>query len=511
MTTDDDRIKELNELIGDKIKVLGFVGGYKNNLAKCIMHCEEHGNGNDWGNPWNPTFVDLKSGNSCPKCSGMYVRTEKEALYSVNNEINKKIKVLGFINKYKGARTRCIMYCEEHGNGNDWGNPWNPACNNLKTGFGCPKCAGNYKETELEAIFDIKNNINKSLMFLSFIGKYSHRKTKCLINCKIHGNGNDWGNPWIPTFKDLKNGQGCPKCSKRYTESEKESLENINNIINDKLTVLKFIGKYKGIETRCVMNCKKHGNGDKWENPWNPTYEKLKSGRSCPKCSGNYICTEKEAFLNINNEINNKIRVIEFLGKYKGAKTRCVMHCKIHGNGNEWEKPWNPIYNNLKRGKGCPKCAIESHHLKDCIRNTIHQKNDRNIYFIKFKDLNNDRFFYKIGVSKRAGVKKRYLKTLLKKDNIVVLKSKEIETDNISALLGEYWALRHFVDERKYMLHVLKASRGGTECFKSDITKTISLESIIQRGRDDFETILDDLDLTDKERIDAISEFYRKI
>lgn len=84
----------------------------------------------------------------------------------------------------------------------------------------------------------------------------------------------------------------------------------------------------------------------------------------------------------------------------------------------------------------------------------------------------------------------------------------ESKADNISALLGEYWALRHFVDERKYMLHVLKASAGGTECFNTDITKTISLEDIIQRGRDDFESILDELDLTDEEKTKAINEFF---
>ncbi len=49
MTTNDDKIKEINKLIDDKYEVLGFIEKHKKAASKCIMNCKIHGNGNDWG------------------------------------------------------------------------------------------------------------------------------------------------------------------------------------------------------------------------------------------------------------------------------------------------------------------------------------------------------------------------------------------------------------------------------------------------------------------------------
>ncbi|MFR5399483.1 MAG: hypothetical protein ACLTH3_05520 [Lachnospira sp.] len=45
---------------------------------------------------------------------------------------------------------------------------------------------------------------------------------------------------------------------------------------------------------------------------------------------------------------------IEIIGKYDCMTSRVKVKCKVCGN------IWNPIADNIIRGKGCRKCAIES-------------------------------------------------------------------------------------------------------------------------------------------------------
>ena len=186
------------------------------------------------------------------------------------------------------------------------------------------------------------------------------------------------------------------------------------------------------------------------------------------------------------------------------------MTCDIHGECNNWNNPWNPTINHLKRGTGCPKCAIERNELSNCLKHPKQFKNGRILYFITFKNLSTNKLFYKIGVTKEEkGVKGRFTKYRLKKDNIEIIKSEEIITTNINALISEYWALQNFNKYRKYMLHVLKESNGGTECFSKNICEIMSLKDIIRKSSNNFKNTLKDFDLTDTEKNNALIEFKK--
>lgn len=168
---------------------------------------------------------------------------------------------------------------------------------------------------------------------------------------------------------------------------------------------------------------------------------------------------------------NKSIQFNGFLTSYENSQTKCSMTCSIHGKGELFEIPWTSSIKNIKSGAGCPKCAIERNELSNCLKYQKQFKYGRTLYFITFKNLTTNKLFYKIGIAtEENGIAKRFGNSLLKKDNIEIVKSEEIITTNINALVAEYWALRHFNKYRKYMLHVLKESCGGTECFSEDIT-----------------------------------------
>lgn len=78
------------------------------------------------------------------------------------------------------------------------------------------------KIVELNKIIDSKLTINE------FIDGYHGVYTRCSVTCVIHGDSLKWENPWSPTCVLLKKGANCPKCSKRYAETEAEALKNIS-------------------------------------------------------------------------------------------------------------------------------------------------------------------------------------------------------------------------------------------------------------------------------------------
>lgn len=510
--TESEALYNLKNTLKDKkIKILGFKNKYNGKKTKCEVQCDIHGNGSDWGTPWNPHYETLKRGFGCPKCANQYKKSEKEALSYMNETLkNKPIKIVGFSERYRGNLTRCVVTCEIHGKGCEWKNPWNPVYSELKNKDNCVKCSGNYDKTEDEVLNEINDLLKeKKIKVLEFKNKYKSVSTKCIMECDIHGKGIEWGNPWIPNVMYLKAGSGCPKCANLYSETKEEALLNLKSLLKNKdLKIIGFKGIFQNNKTKCIIKCNIHGKGTDFKNPWTPTYKDLKNLKGCPKCAKNYMETKDEAIDNLNLFLKNKpINFIGFNGKYKYSKTECLMECDIHGKGELFDIPWYSNISKIKSGKGCPKCAIERNELSNCLKSPKQFKYNRFLYFVIFRNLNNDKVFYKIGISNN-GVNKRFRESELKKDNVKILDYQAVKTNNINALIAEYWALRFFNDKRKYMLHILKNCGGGTECFSEDITKTLSLKEIVKQSDKNFNNILEDFDLSQTEKYKA--DFYFK-
>jgi len=216
MTNSENLKKQYNGILkenGLKIRIIKVIIS-KNGEERAVMHCKEHGSSDSWGNPWLPQLIKLKVAKGCIKCSGKYKFAEEELIEDVNNNVfhDGKHKILKIID-YKNRYSKCIVKCKEHGLSNEWGNPWLPNTKDLKAGYGCPKCYGNYLPTKEEVTEEVNMFLKGTGLTLIDIPNYKNRSSACHISCEIHGNGWEMKRRWTPIIKTLRSDHGCPLCS----------------------------------------------------------------------------------------------------------------------------------------------------------------------------------------------------------------------------------------------------------------------------------------------------------
>lgn len=176
--------------VNPNVEILGEI---INNSTKTLCRCKvcDH--------KWSPTPDILKRGHGCPKC-GYLKAAQKNALshkeYVANiAKVNPDVEVLGEI---KGAIRKVLCRCKicDH--------KWMGMPATIKSGHGCPKCAGNIKLSHKEQIAVIaKVNPN-----IEILGEITGSQKKVLCRCKI------CDHKWMGIPKCLKSGVGCPKCAK---------------------------------------------------------------------------------------------------------------------------------------------------------------------------------------------------------------------------------------------------------------------------------------------------------
>lgn len=218
---------------------------------------------------------------------------------------------------------------------------------------------------------------------------------------------------------------------------------------------------------------------------------------NCLKCSGQYQPSESEAIKAINTLIAARhISVVGFecyLASGGRNKSRCIMQCDVHGAGDDYVKPWRPMLDYLKRGSGCPLCAVDSRDLQHCLENPSQFASPCYLYYLSFHHPTSGKFFYKIGIRHGRQLYDRYSLTQLKAAGLEVNAEWLELYSNVICLLIEYWLLRTHVDFREYqplMRHI--GLEGATECFSSDITEGCSMESLVLRALDAIPELLDD-------------------
>lgn len=271
-------------------------------------------------------------------------------------------------------------------------------------------------------------------------------------------------------------------------------IENLNNtVLKDKtFKIVRIHGNGKPtIRNSCSMVCDIHGEADTWGNPWHPTIRNLKQGKGCPKCSKRYQYTEDDILSEYNNNLLiDKTVKIKSIINYQNTKSRCIMTCSIHGDSNEWDKPWNPRIKDLKEGCGCPKCAYE---LKD-IYKIINQDTTEGFftktkfYFINFE--RNNEIFTKIGITQQE-IQQRFKDCNLKRANIKIKSIELQELDTIFALILEFYLLNKFDNLKQYQPSLKKYHIGGaTECFSAKLNSVLNLEKEIQYLKNNYQTII---------------------
>ena len=112
--------------------------------------------------------------------------------------------------------------------------------NHIRSGQGCPKCAGNINKGSQEFIEEVIK-IHGNIYDYSKVD-YKNANTKIIISCKIHGDFEE------KPYSHL-NGHGCSMCSrinsaKKRTLSKDEFIERARLVHGDKYDYSKVDYKY---------------------------------------------------------------------------------------------------------------------------------------------------------------------------------------------------------------------------------------------------------------------------
>lgn len=440
-------LKERIPLI-ENYELIGLLEPWKGAQTRAVLACKTHGRGDLFASPWIPIVNSVFQGYGCPKCSGKYQYTEQEVIELINDTGYQFCK---FIDIFKGVQSKVIVECETHGKGDSFGNIWSTTLVNLKIGKGCPKCSGVYKRSLSEWQLTVTNQGYK---YLGLHGDFKGKDSRVLIECPVHGRGEDYSNPWIPRFEDVDRGNGCPKCGTVYRFSQAEYIEKINAT---GYKFVEFIGGWKVIHTKVNVACSIHGEGKNFGTPWLPTINNLTRGGHCPKCVKRYVYTENEIIEKINNE--TRYTFIEYIGKFNGVKGSVIVSCPEHGRGDSFSPDWTPSVDALFSGRGCPKCGDIASVLENKSPDTPCV-----LYYIHFKY--DECSFYKIGITTR-GIEERFRR--LEFLNISIVESNFRDTILKVAVNAEIQILDEYHLYKTDMRHVLKEIGGGTECFALDV------------------------------------------
>lgn len=266
-----------------------------------------------------------------------------------------------FINNKK---RRCVLFtCNMHKEGN----PQIIAVEKLfSTKMPCKICNGSKrKETFKEEIANINPNIE-------ILSEFKNVDIDVRCRCKIH----DY--EWMGRPSVLLRGGGCKICGTiKSANSQRLSLEDIREKLNNINDKIELIGKYKSYHSK--IKCRCLVDGCEWESY---VANLLNGSAKCPICSyENY--REKRALTtnDFKSIMKEKYPDIIVLGEYVNANTPVRLFCDKHKY--EFEKP--PKYFAYRDRRGCPKCNLTNG--EDKLYNILHDEYGLEpIYQYIFKD-----------------------------------------------------------------------------------------------------------------------------
>lgn len=133
------------------------------------------------------------------------------------------------------------------------------------------------QKLSLEEIKITLKNINKNIIIISdtYDGCTSKLKCKCLID----------NHEWNVTWKSLKNGSGCSKCSKNI----KLDINTIKNRIKDINKNIEILSS-EYVNSKAKLKCKCILDGYIWYANW----KNLSQGKGCPLCANKVTLTLKQ-------------------------------------------------------------------------------------------------------------------------------------------------------------------------------------------------------------------------
>lgn len=156
---------------------------------------------------------------------------------------------------------------------------------------------------------------------------------------------------------------------------DKQVIENKVAYLADNMgfTFVGWFDLYKGIKSKAIIRCDKHGD-------WNVRADSFIGDKSkCPKCINlSRVYPETKLINTINRLGLGKYSFVKWVESYRGSSTRAIIKCHEHG---EWECKSSTITNN---GSGCKKCADANKTIdeKDRLTTIYNYCNDKHYSFI---------------------------------------------------------------------------------------------------------------------------------
>ena len=176
---------------------------------------------------------DLKRNKKPCGCSAHPYWTKDQYLIITSRVIREKCFIIhGFAEEFKNAKTKLNLECLKDGH------KWNASIHSIiNSGSGCPKCAGNAKPTEQEALqkcIDICKEMNYGV--IGFPDGYKNARSRFEYVCKIHGKQG------VIYYSFVNNGTRCSGCAKDDSGFYGYYLERKDE--QDYLYVLNFNDKF---------------------------------------------------------------------------------------------------------------------------------------------------------------------------------------------------------------------------------------------------------------------------
>lgn len=259
--THEEYIREMKEIHGDSIEVLGK---YYNNATKVPLKC------NICGHEWTSVYRNsVTLGYGCKNCG--YKRRMKfheKYINDIKNKFGDKIEILG---KYINNRTPILTKCHEHDI------TWEAKPTDLLKSHGCRQCTTKAIRRSHEEYVEIMNELHPDIEVL---GKYEGSLVKVDLSCKVCNH--KWST--MPNSSIGKK-RGCPKCAIRSLDRTHEEYVALMKEIHPTIEVL---GEYVNTTVKVELKCKVCNH------TWSaaPANSITGSKTGCPACKESHL--EKE-------------------------------------------------------------------------------------------------------------------------------------------------------------------------------------------------------------------------
>lgn len=224
------------------------------------------------------------------------------------------------------------------------GHVWSAKFNNIKSGYGCPKCAGHILVTEQEAREWLR--LNRPTIAITENGWGGGASKVSHFKCLNPGCGYEWS----AKFANVKYKGGCYRCSGRMLLSEREARDWL---AKNRPEIGLLDGGWGGSATaKSTFCCLNDGCGHHWEK----SFVNIKHGYGCPKC-GRILAALHRSLS--EEEVRSWLALYRpaialapngYIGSATGIST---FVCLREGCGHTWESSFIKI----RQTKGCPSCT----------------------------------------------------------------------------------------------------------------------------------------------------------